>query len=96
MTESTPPSAPPPVGENKTPLDNLKTILSKVDDPAHPQEAASAQEAGDPSVPRVKMEELIDLLKKHPQVYLSWEELKAVAVPLVGNLEPPARNNTNK
>ena len=64
----------PKAEDPKTPLDNLKTILSQVESPGNP--AAKA-----------KVSELISLLKSHPAASISSDELKKLIQATLGDLE---------
>ena len=86
MTETPPPDNPASSPEPKTELDNLKTILSKVDGPQEASPSPAAAQPLEEMVARKQLEQALAKLQEYPGPQMSYKELKSLLEPFLGPL----------
>ena len=86
MSEAPTQNNPAPLPESKTELDNLKTILSKVDGPQETLPSQNTAQSLDGMVARGQLEQAVTKLRDYPGPQMSCKELKSILEPFLGPL----------
>ncbi len=86
MSESPPSNTPAAPQESKTELDNLKAILSRVDDPQGTPPSQGAASSFEEMIARAQLEQALAKLQDYPGPQMSYKELKSLLEPFFGPL----------